>query len=80
MEPMQDECGFDSVVVFVIPKVLGLKPRHIAVVIIIRWCWDIDDGAAAIMTAPLGLAHTAAATKGKDRGSIDIDEGGHCFG
>ena len=93
---MQDACGFNSVVVFVILKVMGRKPWHVAVVIVIRWCWDIDDGAATIMTAPLGLAHTAAATKGEGRGTtvsaaaagrattggsiIDIDEGGHCFG
>jgi hypothetical protein len=67
---MQDACGFNSVVVFAIPKVPGMKPRHIAVVIVIRRCWDIDDGAAAIMTAHLGLAHTAAATKGEGRVTV----------
>ena len=63
---MQDACGFDVIVVFAIPKVPGLKPRHIDDVID---AVSIGDGAAAIMVAHLGLARTAAATKGGRRGT-----------
>ena len=71
---MQDACSFDIVVVFAIPKVLGLKPRHIAGVIFLPRCCDIDavsivDGAAAIRVAHLGLARMAAVTKGGKRGT-----------
>ena len=66
---MQDACGFDIDVVSAIPIVPGLKPRHIAVVID---AVSIGDGAAAIMVAHLGLARTAAATKGGEKGHCGV--------